>query len=192
MNKDRTIAKRTWVYAACAALALLAGDVRADMLINYEQVGEDTVVSYSGSFSTNGYNTINPSFAYEDQSARARILLVLHDDNSLFQFDPDGTTGLMTSETTYVADSYTGDQFGLIINASYTSFYAPANFSGGELSGTITFENLDVLSMGVIQQTIAVGENTITVVPEPASASLLLVAGSAVYALRRIKRFNRP
>ena len=180
-----------------AGAALLPGTARATIIINIEQQGSDVVASYSGSWdswtpftlttSASNYVAFNGNF----QALQGPV-------NKSYMIAAPMTLTLGTwTETFTSASSFTGDPFGFNLGGDY---FAPAGYTAGQsLSGSLTFADTDIVTMGFTPDSIGVfsgAGNTVTFsisgagpapVPEPGTwaAATLLVGGAAFARWRR-------
>ena len=185
------------IALALAAAALLHGTARATIVINIEQQGSDVVASYSGS-----WDTWTPLISTESASNYVSGFgnfqaLQGPVSKSYMSTDPMTLSIGTWTETFTSASSFTGDPFGFNLGGDY---FAPAGYVAGQsISGSLTFANTDIVTMGFTPDSIGVfsgAGNTVTFsisgtgpapVPEPGTwaAAALLVGGAALARWRR-------
>jgi hypothetical protein len=166
------------------------------LYISFIQDGADVVVTASGSVDVTGA-TFGGDFAAGDvhlaeSSSNADHLWNLAYSDDGYSIANSGS--LFTENFDQLnATSFSGDSFGLwaadaVFNASFI-LYVPDGFTSGTLSGTLTFSNTLLQDFGVIEQTVSWGgspEQSVTVVPEPASIGLLGLVSGGLFFTRRI------
>lgn len=205
--------------AACVAVLLVSsvfaslrpGTADAGMIVNIEQQGSDVVASYSGSIDLTGigFQTITLSSSVNriaaSQGEVSFLNGVANRASLTFQGKNPWTvapSAFGTNNTVFFADTVSvaaGNAFGF--NAS--GFYIESSYvSGTTISGSMTFENEILASMGInagvgiMNATFSSGD-TLTVntaVPEPTSVALLFtgVAGCvAAGGMRRRRRLSQ-
>lgn len=186
--------------AALAALTLANGASAGVITVNFAEVGNDVVISYSGSFDTTGLTPLGtaPIGSFLTPSSGTFI-----SGATFFTFyggvfaEPFGTSG------TVPGGASTGDPFILsagVIGVDAGSFNTTAYVSGEPLAGTLTFANSTLLSLDIATtpapQQFTSGNNTVftnagfadvTAVPLPASIVLLLsgIAGLGFVSRKR-------
>ena len=197
---------------ALAAAAFLPGNASAAIIVNIQEVRSDVVVSYSGSIDTTGigFNLVSPSSLRRIAASGGNAMFAGPDGArgaSLTDFGktpwtvaptPFGSGGLFEADSFSIAD---GDSFGFQGNGFFTRF---GYTSGTPISGSMTFENETLASMGInvgdgiMNATFSSGD-TLTVnatggspapVPEPGTwaAAALLASGAAFARWRRRQR----
>jgi len=196
--------KRIGFALALVCSSLLHAAAEAAITVDIEEVGSDVVVSYSGSIDTTGigFNLVSPSslrriaafggnamFAGQD-GARGASLTDFGQTPWTVAPTPFGSGGL------FEADSYSiaaGDSFGFQSNGFFVEW---GYTSGKPISGSMTFENQTLASMGInvgdgiMNATFSSGDTlTVNAVPEPTSIAFMatgsLAAGVVVVARRR-------
>lgn len=174
---------------------LLGPACQAAVTISFEQRGSDVVVTSSGYLNLTAFDWSWSSWENEDAYYRQiggnlpqDLVRLFRDSVTSYEFTRGGNffTG---ASPVLIADEYSGMTFGIWANSTLFSLYVPRNFEVGTINSSMTFRNLDLASLGVIEQVIDLGSTdaqrlVITVVPEPGSASAVAIAGLAM-ALRR-------
>lgn len=191
---------------ALAAAAFLPGNASAAITVNIQEVGSDVVVSYSGSIDTTGigFNLVsstslrriaafggNAMFAGPD-GARGASLTDFGKNPWTVAPTPFGSGGVFSADSFSIAD---GDSFGFQSNGFFVRF---GYTSGTPISGSMTFENQTLASMGInvgtgiMNATFSSGDtltvNAITAVPEPSSSMLGLAGLITVSAFHRRRK----
>jgi PEP-CTERM putative exosortase interaction domain len=196
---------------AVVSSGLLHSATDAAMIVTIEQQGADVVASYTGSIDLTGMffvtvgsasnNAIRPSsgVALFQNGVATKANITLQGGNP-WTVAP---TAFGTSSIVFHADSVSipaGNAFGF----QGTGFFVePSYVSGTTISGSMTFENVTLASMGInagdgiMNATFSSGD-TLTVnaavVPEPTSIAFLATGGLAVgvvAAARRRRRMHR-
>jgi len=193
--------------AVCVALLVvssvfanpLAGTADAGIVVNIEEQGSDVVASYSGSIDITGIGFNNLATANTNRIAAfvGQVNFQNHAAKkaSLTDF---GKTPCTVAPSAFGTGSFSfdvdtvsvaaGNAFGFQANGF---FIEPTYVSGSTISGSMTFENQTLASMGInvgvgiMNATFSSG-NTLTVnaVPEPTSLALLFT-GVAGWSWRR-------
>jgi len=183
------------LMSAVAAVALaFTGAAHAAIIIDFEEVGNDVVMSFEGTLTGITATSTNLNFGtFVGQYINPAGGQIRHYGPSAVANLYSG--GLDASVTTIPfgtgpfrnADSFTGDIFGI-----YSSVIVlPGSYSGANISGTSTFEDVDIATMGLTPGTyvhsVGGGSDSISinVVPEPTGAALLLGAVSLLAFRRR-------
>jgi hypothetical protein len=210
--RARIMKYKTTILALAAAAAFLPGTATAALIVNIEEVGSNVVASYSGSIDTTGmgFNLLatsttrritasggNMYFAGPD-GMRGGVLTDFGQTPWTVAPTPFGSGGLFNADSFSIAD---GDSFGF----QTTGFFVRFGYtSGTPISGSMTFENETLASMGInvgdgiMNATFSSGD-TLTVnatggdpapVPEPGTwaAAALLASGAAFARWRRRQR----
>lgn len=186
--------------AAFPKLALIAAmsaifstaPCQAAVTIQFEQVGKNLVVTSTGDLNLTGLSWSWSAWEIDDAYYRQiggglpqDLVRIFRDSVSSFEFQRGGD--FFSKELpVLVADEYSGMTFGIWANSSQLSLYVPRHFTSGPISSSMTFYNLSLESLGVIEQEIQLGPSDglridITVVPEPSVLSMpaLLMIGMA-------------
>jgi hypothetical protein len=163
------------------------------LYISFIQDGADVVVTASGSVDVTGATLLEGEFNGDAHLAESsgfdRLWSLSHGDD-LYSIANSGS--LFTEDFDQLnATSFSGDSFGLWADTVFNAFilYVPDGFTSGTLSGTLTFSNTLLQDFGVIEQTVSWGgspEQSVTVVPEPASIGLLGLVSGGLFFTRRI------
>lgn len=204
--------------AACVAVLLVVsvfaslrpGTADAGMIVNIEQQGSDVVASYSGSIDLTGigfrtvplsgpFNRIAASRGevnFLNGAANRASLTSVGENPWTVAPSAFGTGNTFDADTVSVA---AGNAFGF----QASGFFIESSYvSGTTISGSMTFENQTLASMGInagvgiVNATFSSGD-TLTVntaVPEPTSVALLFtgVAGCvAAGGMRRRRRLSQ-
>lgn len=194
----------TLIAVTLAASCLLPGNADAAMIISIEEQGSDVVASYSGSIDLTGigFNIIGSGNVNRIVASGGQVNFQNGATNkaSLTDFSKNpwtvapsafGTGGLFNADTVSVA---AGNAFGFQANG----FFIESSYvSGTTISGSMTFENQTLASMGInegtgiMNATFSSGDtltvNAISAVPEP-SSSLLGLAGLILGSAFRRRR----
>ena len=187
MNKQKTL-------LAVTLVATLAVSARAAVIISANEVGPDVVFSYNGSIDLTG-NTgftdhVTPVMRI-DPSGSTQIVALSAPNYTAYDMVISGPATFGTGGQTD-ADSGTGDNFYVLPFADAVA--VPIGYTSGDpLSGSITFDNTDLATLGVNTGTHAwtLPNDTITlnVVPEPATyAALFGLAALGFVCARRRRR----
>jgi hypothetical protein len=187
------------IAAACAFACISpASPCHAAVTVQFQQVGNDLVVTSTGDLDLTGLSWSWSAWEMEDAYYRQiggdlpqDLVRLFRDSVSSFEF-PMGGNFFSKGLPVRVADGYSGMTFGLWANASMFALYVPRNFRSGPISSSMTFYNLDLASVGVIEQVIQLGASNglrinITVVPEPGTLAMPAVVVTGM-ALRRKRR----
>jgi hypothetical protein len=187
--------KRDWIAAVGIILSglSLSPSARANLVINISQVGSDVVAIGSGTLNTSnlaGGGFIGTDFIEAD-TAQITFGSIGSGDIYLISGPANFGTGSFVA-----ASSGSGDLFGLI---GFGDLLVPRGYiSGALLSGTDTFDNATISSLGLTPgtyvYTLARGEpDSVTVqigvsaVPEPSTWAMMILgfAGVGFMAYRR-------
>ena len=194
------------IALAFAAATLLPGTAKGAIVINIEQQGSDVVASYSGSIDLTGigFNILGsansnrmvasgPQISFQNGAANKGSLTVFGKNPWSVAPSAFGTGGSFDADSATIA---TGNAFGFQLQGF---FIEPAYVSGSPISGSMTFENQTLASMGIdvgtMNATFSSGDTMSVVVsgsgpapvPEPGTwaAAALLVGGAAFARWRR-------
>ena len=184
--------------AAILALtfSMSAGPCQAAVTVRFEQVGADVVVTSAGDLD---FRALRPSWSgWELTDAYYRqiggglpqdLVRLFRDSVSSFEF-PRGGNFFSGELPVLIADGYSGMTFGLWANGSLFAVYVPRNFRSGPISSSMTFRNLSLDSLGVIDQVIDLGSSAgqriiIATVPEPGILALPAIALAGMASRRR-------
>ena len=185
-------------YLGCLFATLITVSLSGEVVITFEESGNDVVSTYSGTLDTDDPNIndiselsrfaskFNPSLGYYAnppggwRTAAGSYVVDASNSNSPFYDGPrEGSSGRGFGLGTETAPtSISGDPFGLYQN----SLVLPEGWtSGSQISGQMTWENTTLNNLGYDSSQdhiwILRGTNdtiTMTVVPEPATYGLLL------------------
>ena len=194
--------KRIGFALAIVCSSLLHNATDAAMIVNIEEVGSDVVASYTGSIDLTGigFNSLG-------SANTNRIVATVGQVNwqngvatkaSLTDFGKNpwtvapsafGTGGVFSPDSLSIA---AGNAFGFQSNGFYIE---PSYVSGSPISGSMTFENQTLASMGInagdgiMNATFSSGDTlTVNAVPEPTSIAFLATGGLAVGGLAVARR----
>ncbi len=148
------------VTAALPASCLLPGNAEAGIIVNIEEQGSDVVASYSGSIDLTGigFNIIGSGNVNRIGASAGQINFQNGATNkaSLTDFSKNpwtvapsafGTGGLFNADTVSAA---AGNAFGF----QASGFFIESSYvSGDPISGSMTFENQTLASMGINEGT---------------------------------------
>jgi hypothetical protein len=183
---------------------------QAGLIFFVEEVGSNIKITASGSLDTTGWTSGNqpPGVTFLRQE-RVMVGTSAPSGTGFIEFGPltsfsvsggASSTNVFPSLGTgfYSAASHSGDLAGMRFDGSAFRVMAPVGYSSGNsISGTATFNNLSLTSLGMNSGTTwkwyfgANGDEgkslTITAVPEPGSLIVVsgLVAGLSVLSRRR-------
>ncbi len=129
------------------AVALLFGPVAGASVVSLEQDGSNVVATGSGTLNTTalsgGYETLGTAALISPQAADLLVGGYAMDEyNSIA-----GPTSFGSSSSLAVASSVTGDRFG--VEAGEALFVPDGYVSGADLSGTATWDDATLASLGV-------------------------------------------
>ncbi len=156
----KTKTTTTLVAAGLAALCQLPGNVNAGIIINIEEQGSDVVASYSGSIDLTGigFNFLGAANTNRIVASGGQVNFQNGATNkaSLTDFSKNpwtvapsafGTGGLFDADS---VSAETGNAFGFQANG----FFIESSYvSGTTISGSMTFENQTLASMGINEGT---------------------------------------
>ncbi len=189
-------AKHALLILTFALASLLTRTAGAAIVVNIEQQGSDVVASYSGSIDLTGIgfnflgsantNRIAASGAQANfQNGAASKASLTDFGKNPWTVAPSafGTGGVFNADSLSIAD---GNAFGFQSNGF---FIEPTYVSGSTISGSMTFENQTLASMGInagtMNATFSSGDTlSVNAVPEPSLAGLMLVAAGCLLARR--------
>jgi len=170
---------------ACACCLLLAPASHAAVTISFEQVGDDTVVTSTGYLNFTGkdwtwssWELADPYYRHMGGNLGAGQDIVRLYRTSVQAYDFDMAGNLFSKPLPLlVADEYSGMTFGIWTDIDEFSVFVPRHFQSGAIESSMTFRNLSLESLGVIEQVIDLGSTDdlriiITTVPEPGSVAL--------------------
>lgn len=186
------IARLSGCLAALAIAAVIGSpNAQGSVTIDIEQQGDDVVATYSGSWDT--FTRFAPSGGTANQVGGNGVFYAL---GTGFKDYMSGASMSLTSGTwtdiSTIASSFSGDPFGFNLGGDY---WAPEGYIAGQsLSGSLTFANTDLVTMGFTPDSSGVfsgAGNTVTfsvsAVPEPATVGMLAV-GCVVAGLGFVRR----
>jgi len=182
-----------WFAIVAIAAVVSSPNAQAEITILIDQQGDDVVASYSGSWDvwtktgdalSNSQYIAAPAAFHNLQGGQDQM------NTAPMTLSPGTWTGTFSS-----ASSFTGDPFGFTANNA--SLWAPVGYVAGQsLSGSLTFANTDVVTMGFTPGENGVfsnGDNTINysvAVSEPTTVSMLAV-GCVAAGLGFVRRRRR-
>lgn len=171
----------------------MSTSVQGAVTITFQQQGADVVASYSGS-----WDVWTPMLGTD-----SIVNTVAGNGNfQALQGGPGSKSYMFTTPMTQslgswttiqtAASSFSGDPFGFNLGGDY---FAPQGYTAGDpLSGSLTFADTDLVTMGFTPGEIGVfsgGGNTVTysvqAIPEPSSLFLIGAAGLTGLIRRRRK-----
>lgn len=175
---------------------LLGMTCRAAVTIHFGQNGNDTIVTSTGYLDLSGlewsWSAWELSDAYYRQigaNLPQDLVRLYRTSVSAYEF-PGGAELFSKQLPVLVADAYSGVTFGIWANASMISLYVPRYFKSGVLESSMTFRNLDLKSLGLIEQVIELGDSgdqriIITSVPETGTLGITAAALISLVVRRR-------
>jgi hypothetical protein len=181
---------------AVAFFLLNPAACQAAVTISFEQRGSDVVVTSTGNLNLTPFDWSWSSWENEDAYYRQigsnlpqDLVRLFRDSVTSYEF-PRGGNFFTVASPVLIADDYSGMTFGIWADSSSFALYVPRNFEVGTINSSMTFRNLNLASLGVIEQVIDLGSTDaqrliITVVPEPAMASVAAITGMAMMSRRR-------
>ena len=175
------------VFLALLTSVFLAFPTKSDgaLVLAFEQSGDDVIVSAQGFLDIRGFS---PSWsAWDLTSGEIRqlggglpqdVIRLFGDSVSAFEFG-FGLDIFTEDLAVQVADEFSGDTFGLWSDGAVTQMYVSRSFVSGDIESWMTFRDLELDSVGVVEQTFSFGGNESTrieikVVPEPGVSCFLL------------------
>ena len=189
------------VFALIIATGPMAG--AADLIFTIQQVGNDVVMTGSGSVNTAGLTgsgtsnragSVNPSFSFFTVGTPTTV-------NQNFWRALTGNKPSIGTGSFTLASSGTGDTFSLS-NYNGGGIYLPLNYiSGAALSGQSTFAGTTISALGLTTGnytwTWGSGANagsavmTISAVPEPSTYALGAIATGVMAAIARRRKARK-
>jgi len=176
-----SIARLSGCLAALAVAAVIASpNAQGSVTIDIEQQGDDVVATYSGSWDTfTRFISTSSTSNYVSGNGNFQALQGPGEKDYMSTTPMQLTFGTWTDIFTN-ASSSSGDPFGFNLGGDY---FAPLGYTAGQsLSGSLTFANTDLVTMGFTPDSIGVfsgAGNTVTfqvsAVPEPATVGMLAV-----------------
>jgi len=175
------IARLSGCLATLAIAAVIASpNAHAAVTIDIEQQGDDVVATYSGSWDTfTRFISTSSTSNYVSGNGNFQALQG-PGEKDYMSTDPMALTFGTWTDIFTTASSSSGDPFGFNLGGDY---FAPLGYTAGQsLSGSLTFANTDLVTMGFTPDSIGVfsgAGNTVTfsvsAVPEPATVGMLTV-----------------
>lgn len=184
---------------ALAMLLLSVAPSKAALVISLQELGDDFVVTASGTANTVGMTVEaqNSNFTYSQIYPSKGNVYSWNGDYSRYSLNGD-ISGYGTDGSLITSGVQAGDTFGVGFNTTTLDrLYLPYNYtSGSQIDGTLTLLNTSFADLGIDPEHLEVLEfnsgpnlDTVTVqvkaIPEPASLSLLVLAGAALLRRRR-------
>lgn len=196
--KNRSVVHALVKFAAANGLAclLLVQTSRAAVTILFQQVGDDTVVTSTGDLDFTGLSWSWSGWELEDGAYRQiggnlpqDLMRMYRTSVSSYEFER-GADFFSGDVPFQIADAFSGTTFGIWANSTEMAVYVPRNFRSGTIESSVTFRNLSLESLGVIDQVIDLGNSAgqriiISSVPEPGMISLSALAVVGVVMRRR-------
>ncbi|WP_299660413.1 VPLPA-CTERM sorting domain-containing protein [uncultured Ruegeria sp.] len=115
------------------------------VVVNIFQDGDDVVANYSGSLNTAGLQFLN-SHSSTNSSLDPSFSFITNLQGPWDRYRADITLSFGTGSTVSPTSSQ-GDTFGFV--SGFDEIYLPSGYSGGQLSGSLTFESEDLDSLGI-------------------------------------------
>ena len=167
-----------------------SGDARADVIVNFTEVGGDVVSSAEGSIDVVGLDFSGGGIPIGAQVDPDNILAVVGPSESNTQNDAYADPTVFSSNSTAFgngnapltfADVGSGGPFGFITGQQGSLLFLPVDYlSGSAITAESTYNDVDLPGLGIVPGTYvySVGSNTITLnavaaIPEPTHASCL-------------------
>ena len=174
-----SIARLSRCFAIVAIAAVVSSpDAQAEITILIDQQGDDVVASYSGSWDV--WTKTADALSSGKYIAAPAAFHNLQGGQDQMDTDPMTLSSGTWTDTFTSASSFAGDSFGFTANNA--DLWAPVGYVAGQsLSGSLTFANTDVVTMGFTPGENGVfsnGDNTINysvAVPEPTTVGMLAV-----------------
>ena len=192
------------VAAALAASCLLPGKADAAISVNIEEQGTDVVISYSGSIDTTGigFNFIGASNSKRVFPSGGAIQF--NDAANWASIEGFGKNPWTVAPTAFgTGDVRNADSFSIAAGNAFgfqsDGFYLNSGYvSGTTISGSMTFENETLASLGInvgngiMNATFSSGDtltvNAISAVPEPSAFAAIFGAVAMAFVGCRRKR----
>ncbi len=182
------------VFLACTLTAVfifIKIPAYGNIAISIEEVGDNLVVSYSGTLNTTEFSAFTAGNSSSQMLSSSGFLRFTGGgDYNLTVNNPWETAPAEfgSSDSIITADSVSGDNFS--VSSSWIS-YGTSYTSGSIMSGTMTFLNERLSSFGISSDFLTTGTlisgDTVTVqaIPEPASALLMSMTVGVCLFIRR-------
>ncbi len=188
--------KQRNMLVAGLVLGLMASCAQAAVIIDIQEVGNDVLVSGSGSYNLSALSYSSPAISVGIRADSVYVTPGNDERMSHYIWATTAPTEIGPGTSFFAPDQTTGSPFG-VSGGGAGSFFVPEGYvSGSALAGTSTYENKTLVDLGLTEGTYewtwGTGEtaDTVTVnigtVPEPATMSLLALGGMAL--LRRKKK----
>jgi hypothetical protein len=161
---------------------LFAWVSNAAVTVNFEQSGNDLIVTSTGDLNLTGvdwswsaWEMPDPHTLQIGANYPQDLVRLFRDSVSAFEFAV-GADLFSMALSVLLADAYSGMTFGIWANDSMVSLYVPRGFRSGTIESSMTFRDLSLQSLGVIDQVIELGGSgdlriIIASVPEPGSVA---------------------